>query len=358
VVADVALKRALDAVRHIADPTPPWTELIRSCCDVMGSYGGVMIALDAKQGLVDFHEYCADAGAVRDYARYFQTQDILLDSLKSATAGTWLDTEAVLTRTDRARNEYYSDFMCKYTMQQILSVVLDNSKTSTMTLSFHREKAMARTADFLSSEQIRTFTLGFRDALDQRRDAEMRWFASVEQSFASFNEAVCVLDEAGNMLHASHQAGAIVDSNCPIRIRSGRFWHSNEKVRALIAGAISEALHTSRVARILLPNNAGNSCTLEIARANDQPRLDRRPLLVARLKNNSAPASLEALGAVYGLTDSERRVLSALIAGETTADIAKTQRITINTVRKHVGSLMEKTGCTRQVDLIRMALVR
>lgn len=357
-IADVALKRALDAVRHVADPIPPWTELIRSCCDVMGSYGGVLIALDEKQGLADFQEYCADAGAVRDYAQHFHTEDIFLHFLPTAAPGTWLDTEAFLSRNDRSRNEYYSDFMCKYRMQQILAFVLENSKTSTTTLSFHRECANARTADFLASEPIRTFTSAFQDALDQRNETEKRWFLSIGEAFSSFSEALCVLDEAGSMVHVSRQTGGVLDANSPLRIRNGRFWHPHEKVRTLIAGAITQALHTSKVARILLPTDAGDTCTLEVARAMGQPRLDRRALLIARLKGNRAPASLEALGAVHGLTDAERDILSALVAGKTTADIAKTHHITIHTVRKHVATLMEKTGCTRQVDLVRMALAR
>jgi len=82
-------------------------------------------------------------------------------------------------------------------------------------------------------------------------------------------------------------------------------------------------------------------------------------MAIVRLKLERGSASLpdpSLLCAAFGLTGAEARVLAALLEGQTPAAHARAQGVTINTVRRQIAVLMQKTGCNRQADLIRLGL--
>ena len=71
----------------------------------------------------------------------------------------------------------------------------------------------------------------------------------------------------------------------------------------------------------------------------------------------SAPASAEVrLAQQFGLTPAEARVANALLAGKTVEAAADELCIAIATLRSHVRSLLQKTGTSRQAELLRVLL--
>lgn len=59
------------------------------------------------------------------------------------------------------------------------------------------------------------------------------------------------------------------------------------------------------------------------------------------------------LQSTLGITAAEAEVAAALAQGDTTAEVAKARGVAVGTVRSQVKSLMAKTGCRRQKDLVR-----
>lgn len=58
----------------------------------------------------------------------------------------------------------------------------------------------------------------------------------------------------------------------------------------------------------------------------------------------------------FDLTHAEARLYAALIAGHEIVDYAEQQKVSVGTVKTHLKSIFDKTGCHRQVDLVRIAL--
>ncbi|HRI18181.1 MAG TPA: LuxR C-terminal-related transcriptional regulator [Burkholderiaceae bacterium] len=58
----------------------------------------------------------------------------------------------------------------------------------------------------------------------------------------------------------------------------------------------------------------------------------------------------------WRLTPAEARVLQRLVAGCEPADIAAELTIARSTLHSHVQALLVKSGCRRQVDLVRVVL--
>jgi DNA-binding CsgD family transcriptional regulator len=64
---------------------------------------------------------------------------------------------------------------------------------------------------------------------------------------------------------------------------------------------------------------------------------------------------IDALAMIYDLTPAEARIFEMISAGSTQTTIARTLGIAPSTVKTHVLHLFEKTGCTRQADLLKLA---
>ena len=52
------------------------------------------------------------------------------------------------------------------------------------------------------------------------------------------------------------------------------------------------------------------------------------------------------------LTPSEARVARSLASGKTVDEIATDGGVSRNTIRTHLSSVLEKTGCNRQADIV------
>jgi DNA-binding CsgD family transcriptional regulator len=61
----------------------------------------------------------------------------------------------------------------------------------------------------------------------------------------------------------------------------------------------------------------------------------------------------DSLRALFDLTQAEARLVVALCAGETLAGYAMAVGTSLNTVKTHLKHVFDKTGETRQADLVR-----
>jgi DNA-binding CsgD family transcriptional regulator len=61
---------------------------------------------------------------------------------------------------------------------------------------------------------------------------------------------------------------------------------------------------------------------------------------------------VELVRSLFDLTPAEARIARSLSAGETLDEIAETGGVSRNTVRTQLRGVMEKTGCTRQAELV------
>jgi DNA-binding CsgD family transcriptional regulator len=73
-------------------------------------------------------------------------------------------------------------------------------------------------------------------------------------------------------------------------------------------------------------------------------------------RSTDTEPSVETIRALYGLTAAETRVLLAVLRGERISDYAERAGVSLNTVNAQLKSIFGKTGCHRQVDLVRMLM--
>lgn len=62
--------------------------------------------------------------------------------------------------------------------------------------------------------------------------------------------------------------------------------------------------------------------------------------------------NVELVQSLFDLTPAEARVARSLVVGKTLDEIASDSSVTRNTVRTHLRGVMEKTGCSRQAEVV------
>ncbi|QUS38772.1 LuxR family transcriptional regulator [Tardiphaga alba] len=74
-------------------------------------------------------------------------------------------------------------------------------------------------------------------------------------------------------------------------------------------------------------------------------------LVITPVTTGKAPP-VELLRSLFDLTASEARVARGLVAGQTLEEIAASGGVAISTIRTQVRQVLEKTGCTRQAEVV------
>lgn len=75
-------------------------------------------------------------------------------------------------------------------------------------------------------------------------------------------------------------------------------------------------------------------------------------------KTSKANISTESLALLYGLTPAEARLTRELLSGYTLKEVAKKLGVAITTVRSHLKIVFQKTGTSRQSELIISILMK
>ncbi len=182
--------------------------------------------------------------------------------------------------------------------------------------------------------------------------------AAVGETLGAIGLAAAVLNEAGTVLAANPALEAMTGR---LHWRAfGRLSLSDKTADRLLRDAIEQIeMNSDRQVRSFPVRGVGDEPSLV---AHVLPiRLSARDIFIRSaavlvLTPVSLPetASVELVQSLFDLTPAEARVARGLARGRTVDDIAAESDVTVNTVRTQVRGVLEKTGCTRQVEIVAM----
>ena len=196
-------------------------------------------------------------------------------------------------------------------------------------------------------------------ALSASRTGQLAAAAALD----AVGKPIFVLDRNGQLLHANVAADAGKVKSDWLVIRAGRLVHlvstAADVASALVSRAAQGQLQTVRLWRPalaggvhcaiarLVPLGEANPCAWAWPQAAVLLLLDEE---VREVDAQRIPA----LSVRYRLTTAESQLLAQLGNGLDPADIASANGVSIHTVRTHIKHLFEKTGVSRQTDLVRL----
>lgn len=175
-------------------------------------------------------------------------------------------------------------------------------------------------------------------------------------------QALFALDRRGKVLFANAAATALVDAGDGLLDVGGRLQTTSNTEQALLDRLISEAAYVRsgsgdgwlRVSR----SNGGLPYAVLVAplSVSDEQLIaaGAKILVVVHDTASCRRASVEMLTSIYGLTDTEARIASALSGGHSVDSAAALLVMKPSTARFHLKAIFRKLGVGRQQDLVRL----
>jgi DNA-binding CsgD family transcriptional regulator len=187
------------------------------------------------------------------------------------------------------------------------------------------------------------------------------------QAIEHLTIGVIVLAGDSSVLFVNKIAERLLRAGQGITVRRGRLQPQDARHAARLERLVYEAAETGAGRRLKagggilsVPRSTGGQLALLVAplRASHLRASSMQPAAIVILSDpdTAAPARQQLLSRTYRLTRAEARLLSALLSGRTLSEYAATAGISINTARAHLRQVLQKTGHSRQVDLIRANL--
>jgi DNA-binding CsgD family transcriptional regulator len=354
---DVVVRRAIDAAAHQADSDAAWSDVLAGFCHLTGGDSGSFVMLDGSWQLLDLRLTGTSEKAQADYVQHFHAHDIMNPLARDCAAGTWLNSAEHYSASRLSGNPFYADFMCTHRIQQMMAYMVEVSPTRRAGICVQRSSVDDHIRTVTSSTAMRELARAATEGLAHQRARAAHAMHSVDVAFQAFGEIVFLVSASCALVHAPPKARAWFGTAGALIERGGRLHHATPPVESCWRLAVLQASRSSTPQALGLPNTSGFAHRLELAGADPAMSHTRETLVLVRVSTRgpASPSSAGVLRAAFGLTSAEAAVLSALIAGASAKQLAAQRGVALSTVRTQIAALMEKVGCSRQVDLVRKA---
>jgi DNA-binding CsgD family transcriptional regulator len=267
---------------------------------------------------------------------------------------------------DRHNNRYFRDILEPRGFHEAALIMIAREPAAVGYVTFNRHRT---DGDIGEREVTGLRLLGphFRRAvtissLFDLKAIEAASFAAVLDGFAF---GVLLVDEQLGIVHANPVANQMLADRDPLVAQGGTLALRDEPATAALLRAVRQAGLDAAglgVRGIGIPARRaeGDPCVVHVMPLRPGPlrsSFGQRATAALFVAPATATARMpsEALALLYDLTPAETRILEMIVAGKTQSAIAIGLGIAPSTVKTHLLRLFDKTGCKRQVDLVRLA---
>jgi DNA-binding CsgD family transcriptional regulator len=275
--------------------------------------------------------------------------------LRAAHPGFVLEPELYDTEEEMAADPVYSQLLWPAGLGWGTGTAMPLPTGETLCLTLERsrgrgpvEASIIQQLDALRPHLARSALMSARLQLERARIAS--------ETLALLGLPALVFDHQGKVLAANHLIEALTD-----QIR----WHARDRIslkdssaQALLRRAIAN-LDMEGAAPVLsfacrgVSGSAAMVVHIVPIRGLSRDIFQRCAgvLVMMPVTFPQAPP-VDLVRSLFDLTPAEARVACSLATGKTVNDIASDSHISSNTIRTHVRGILEKTGCSRQTEVV------
>jgi DNA-binding NarL/FixJ family response regulator len=193
------------------------------------------------------------------------------------------------------------------------------------------------------------------------RQAEAATFADI---LDGLSPAIFLVDAGGQIVHGNSASRSLLEKGDLLRTIHGRLTASDAQVdqvlhEAIIAAGTSEE-DVAKGSAVPLKGHSGERYVAHVLplMAGERRKAGTTSsaiaaLFVRKAEMETAPPS-EVIGKTYKLTPTELRVLRAIVNVGGVRQVAGNLGVADTTIKTHLGRLFEKTGVSRQADLVKL----
>jgi DNA-binding CsgD family transcriptional regulator len=198
-------------------------------------------------------------------------------------------------------------------------------------------------------------TIGFKQA-------EAARFA---ETLDALSAAVFLLDGNGRIIHANTAGHELLDGSDVLRATCDRLVAVNPDTELVLNTAVTAAAHgdlavgASGIALPLVARGGAHHIAHVLPlrsglRAQSERASGARVALFVRRVGMECRPSSDLVRQTYKLTPAELRVLFGIVEVGGVPDVAACLGVAETTIKTHLGRVFEKTGTSRQADLVKL----
>jgi DNA-binding CsgD family transcriptional regulator len=263
---------------------------------------------------------------------------------------------------------FYKEWMQPQGLGDMLGIVVLRSGNRAGWLVTQKKNDMAKFSEaeldifrLLSPHICRAIKIS--DALDLRTITS----ESLEATLDALSTGVILLDGQGRVVHSNAAADRQVKTGNALRIVNNRLSPIDPPARAALLAALSSATSGSNSPNsgahsIALPSSDGEGLIGTVMPVDQGQRRSLMAPWAAKValfvQNPTVTPQMpgEAFARLYGLTGGELRVALAMAPGLSAKEAADVLGLSEATVRTHQQHVFQKTGTSKQSELIRLLM--
>lgn len=343
-----------------------WPQVMEKVADFVGGQAAGVFTrnADGRAGRA-FVVHGLDHVYLKSYATTYWRHDPMVAALALCDIEQVVSLSDVVPHDEFRRSVLFREWAQPQGFVDSLKAVLDKSATRLAYLSVCRSER-AGLADDEMRHRMRQIVPHVRRALliGKAIDGERAAAAMLTETLDGLSAGLFLVDAAGRIVHANTAAQQLLATHVLSRSNGGQLMatdpQDNQRLREVFAtaGSHDQAL---RLKGIALPLTArdGERYVAHVLPLTSGERIGAinataSAAIVVRKATLQSPSLPGVIGAAYHLTPAELRVLLAIVDIGGVPDIAAELGVADSTVKTHLGRVFEKTGVSRQADLVKL----
>jgi DNA-binding CsgD family transcriptional regulator/PAS domain-containing protein len=343
------------------------TEVLDKIADFTGGHSSGLLSKHAPSKSESLYCYIGhDPESLQAYSECYPKLDSTADP-QSVGVEQIVSAADLVPYDEFRRGRFYREWARPHGWVDIASAVIEKSATSCTFLSVARDEASGLVDDEMRRRMALVIPHVRRALLIgktlRHKQAEATCFSDILDGLSA---GMILIDANGRVVHANAAGNTILEAADFLRQTAcGRLVAGDAPVNTalreilLAAGTGDAALGLRGIALPLTAQN-GERYVAHVLPLTSGARRDAGLAYHAAAALFVRKAALEAfspsdvIGEMYRLTPTELRVLLAIVDVGGVPEVAASLGVAATTIKTHLSRLFEKTGVTRQADLVKL----
>lgn len=359
-------ERLIDLIYDAPYDDQLWMPLLGELADRSRASPANFLELNVIEGNGDGICFRTPSDILQVYrSEWTQANSLLLVDDLAEYSGAW--TPSILRDSDWIdreqfeRSAYLNEFLDPIEAAHNLTIrlSLDGPWLTTIGLGRSRRKGPFEDGDIAAVAPFRSHLI---------RASRLRRELALQQSqldhldtlLDTSPQALFFIDEHLKVVRCTVAAETLMRNGELLRLIEGRLRAVDPSAELALETALKAAFRSGPPSEplVLTGRNGRSSLTLSVSRMGERAAagFSRSRCLLVAATYASAPRSTPQilLRERFGLTGAEARLTLQLLSGARLRTLSESNAVSIHTLRNQLKSVFDKTGCSRQQDLIRM----
>jgi DNA-binding CsgD family transcriptional regulator len=348
----------LELIYQTPSGTDAWELLAARLGELLQSTSSLFIYDSISKSVVVDMSKGFESNYIESYKERYVSINPLIPGTLALPSGKVARMFEAVPKESIEQTEYYNDWLAPQRLKFAMGTHLSVGMRTSMFVAFHRPRG-ARDYSDETMEFVTRLVPHFKRVLDISNRFRLQDALKIAQTrgLDQLGLGVIGLDRRCSIYDLSPKAEELIKLSLGLNLRFGRlsidshdtdhyFQHLVAKViDERVAHPIEIPLKTGeRLDGVIVPTHHHSGSTVSNIQA----------LLLINFKNVSSRQTVEALSKVFRLTQAESHLLRALADGKTVSEYSHIKHLSRNTVRSQLQTLFQKTGVSRQADLVRL----